>query len=118
MVKFKIKLKNNASPDNIKNVLDALEKLQSNEIPFNFIIKLAKALGAEYQNKGQSRGKGSMERFYHKDLANYHHYTNGYFSVHVVHKGKSQVLVHKKNFQKYILPHLRLLLELKKEESK
>lgn len=107
-MKFKFKITEETTIEDVEKELDNLYNAPVVEIPFNHIVKLAEFLGAELQKSP----RGSMERFKH-NLAP----TDGnYFGVHVVHKGGNESLVVKKNYKAYLYPILMEIIRLKKSK--
>jgi hypothetical protein len=110
-MKFKFKITETTTIDDAEKELDSLCSVPVNEIPFNHILKIAEFLGVEHM---KANG-GSMERFHHP-LAETETY-GGHFGVHIVHKGKAEVLVMRTNYKKYMYPILKKIIE-KKRTSK
>ena len=109
MTKFKFKINADTSLDDIEEEVEYLCTVNSNEIPFNHVIKIAVALGCEYCGGNG----GSQERFKHKEV-----YTdNNYFGVHVIHKGKSEKLIMRVNYKKYIYPWFRVIIDKLKTDN-
>ncbi|MBN1182671.1 MAG: hypothetical protein JXB49_10315 [Bacteroidales bacterium] len=105
----KLNISNKESKESLLLKLEDLKKYTQNEIPFALIRKFAEATGAIFQEKKQ-RGKGSQERFYHpllKDNPNYY----GYMGIHIVHGGRSNPTVLKRNFVHYMYKPLKYILE-------
>src|SRR5574344_1112429 len=107
-MKFKFKITEETTIEDAEEELRALYSAPVTEIPFNHIIKIAEFLGAELQKSPS----GSRERFKHP-LAP----TPGkYFGVHIIHKGKSEVLVLRRNYKEYLYPILMEIIRLKKRD--
>ena len=114
MAKFKFKTSDNPTLDEVEETLDEIASIDSNEIPFNHLKKIAEYLGAVYEpHKG-----GSRRRFKHELLTKYHQYQHGYFGVDVIHSGKAEERARKRDVVKYYLPAVRLLIiELKQKDQ-
>lgn len=108
-MKFKFKITEETTLDNALDELNNLCKANVNELPFNHIVKISAFLGAELQKSPP----GSQERFQHHLVSTF----GGYFGVHVVHKGKGEVLIMRANFKKYVYPHLVEIIEKKKAQK-
>lgn len=109
VMKFKFKITEETTLDDALDELNNLCKVNVNELPFNHIVKITEFLGAELQKSP----RGSQERFQHPLVSTF----GGYFGVHVVHKGKDDVLIMKANFKKYIYPHLVEIIEKKNAQK-
>ena len=108
-MKFKIKIDENTSLEDIKNELEKLKKANVSEIPLNYIRKITLFLGIE-----EIQGKGSGIRFYSEVLLE-HPYYNGYFQVHKIHKGGNKELIRKSDYVKYVYPTLIIIIDLLRE---
>lgn len=107
MAKYKFKLTSKPHKDEIIEYLDELKNFNQKEIPFTHITRVAECLGFELQIK-QNRGKGSQERFFHKELVPIKPF-NGYVGIHIVHKGGDKILVNKVNYKAYLDRVFRLI---------
>ena len=108
-MKFKFKITENTTIDDAEKELDSLCSVPVNEIPFNHILKITEFLGVEHI---KANG-GSAERFHHPLAETF----GGHFTIHIVHKGKGEVLVMRTNYKKYIYLVLKKIIE-KKRTSK
>ena len=107
MTKFKFTVTFKTTIDDAENELLHLKELNVPEIPFNHILKIVEFLGVE-KPSGRKSGVGSSVRFYHRYLVDYRYYTQGYFLIHLKHTGKSERIISKRDFVKYLLPPLLL----------
>lgn len=102
-MKFKFKITDQTSFQDALNEINKLYNANINEIPFNHIIKIAEFIGAELQKSPP----GSMERFKHPAINTF----GNFFSVHVIHGGKNEVMVQRANFRKYLFPYFKAIIE-------
>ncbi|GEM_PF-5219687 len=110
MAKFKFKITDSTTLDDIENELERLKQLQINEIPFPYIKKILDFLDVEFlPNKG-----GSAIRFKHKYLVSNPNYLHGIFTVHKLH-GRKNIVISKYDFKKYLLPPIKLIIYKIKE---
>jgi hypothetical protein len=116
MAKWKFSPNQNPSLDEVESLLDGLTKVPQKEIPFNYVKKIAEYLGCEYL-KGKSTG--SKLRFRHDLLDKYSPlYLNGLFGIHIVHKGKNNLVIMRANYKTYLYPPLKEIIQLKRETEK
>jgi hypothetical protein len=101
----KIKINATTSDNDIKNHLLQLKKLNVNEIPLNDLLRICDYLGAK-----RLQTTGSSIRFYHEALKT-NQYLHGIFTVHKIHKGGNKDLIRKRDFTKFMLPSLLIILE-------
>jgi hypothetical protein len=106
-MKFKIKINEKTTLDDIRIELEALKSANVNEIPINHLLKIIGFLGAF-----QVPSTGSSVRFEHP-LLKHHPYYHGYFSVHKIHKGGDNDQVKKIDYKAYLYPALITIIELK-----
>jgi len=105
-MKFKIKINEKTSLDDIRLELEALKSANVNEIPLNHLLKIIEFLGAV-----QVPSTGSSVRFEHH-LLKRHPYYHGFFSVHKTHKGGDMDLIKRIDFKTYLYPALLTIIEL------
>jgi hypothetical protein len=108
-MKFKIKINETTSLDDIRNELETLKSANVTELPLNHILKITEFLGAV-----QVQSTGSSVRFEHP-LLRQHPYFHGYFAVHKIHKGGDNDLIRRNDFKAYLYPALMTLIELKEK---
>lgn len=106
-MKFKIKINENTSLDDIRNELEALKSANVTEIPLNHLLKIIGFLGAV-----QVPSTGSSVRFEHP-LLKQHPYYRGYFSVHKIHKGGDNDQIKKNDFKAFLYQALITIIDLK-----
>jgi len=107
-MKFKFKITEETTIDDVEKELNNLYDANVTEIPFNHIIKIAEYLGCEYQDSP----RGSQERFRHPSMKTF----GGYFGVHVTHTKVK--MVRKVNFKKYLYKPLIQILTEKRNQLK
>jgi len=105
-MKFKIKISESTTFDDIRTELENLKSANINEIPLNHLLKITEFLGAK-----RITATGSSVRFQHEILKNYPPY-KGFFQVHKIHKGGDLDLIRKNDFKTYVYPVLMLIIEL------
>jgi len=105
-MKFKLKINDKTTLDDIRNELEALKSANIKEIPLNHLRRIIKFLGA---NEVQSTG--SSVRFEHS-LLKQHPYYHGHFQIHKVHKGGNKDFVRKTDFKSYLCKVLITIIEL------
>lgn len=105
-MKFKIKINESTTLEDIRNELDDLKSANVTEIPLNHLLKIIEFLGAV-----QVPSTGSSVRFEHPALRK-HPYYHGYFQVHKVHKGGDIDLIRKNDFKAYLYPALITIIDL------
>jgi len=110
-MKFKIKIDENTSLEDIKNELEKLKKINVTEIPLNHIRKITVFLGCE-----EIQGTGSSIRFFNEILL-INPYYKGYFQVHKIHKGGNKELIRKSDYVKYLYPVLTIIIDLLNEQK-
>lgn len=106
-MKFKLKIKEDTTLEEIEDELDVLYDAPVPDLPFKYIEKMAVFLGAE-RMKSPS---GSMERFKHPLAPT----PGNYFGVHVIHKGGDEMLIRRVDYKKYLYPILTEIIKLKKK---
>lgn len=105
-MKFKIKINESTTLDDIRIELEALKSANVNEIPLNHLLRIFEFLGVV-----QVQSTGSVVRFEHPLLKN-HPYYHGYFSVHKIHKGGDNDQIRRNDFKTYLLPALLIIIEI------
>jgi hypothetical protein len=105
-MKFKIKINENTTLEDIRKELDELRSANVNEIPFNHLRRIIEFLGAV-----QVTASGSSVRFEHPALIP-HPYYHGYFQIHKIHKGGDQDEVRKIDFKSILYPALITIIDL------
>ena len=110
MVKFKFKITNETSIEDIEREFDDLCNTNANEIPLNHIVKLAKFLDVEYY--GVDKG-GSAVRFRHDIISNF----GGYFTVHIKHKGGDEQLIKKTDYKAFLYKNFKQIITYKKQNK-
>lgn len=105
-MKFKIKINENTTIEDIRTELENLKLANTNEIPLNHLLKITEFLGAK-----RIIATGSSVRFQHEILKSYPPY-KGFFQVHKIHKGGDIDLIRKNDFKTYMYPVLSLIIEL------
>jgi hypothetical protein len=105
-MKFKLKINETTTLDDIRNELETLKSANVNEIPLNHLLKIIEFLGAI-----QVPSTGSIVRFEHHILKK-HPYYRGYFSIHKTHKGGDMDLIKRIDFKAYLYPALLAIIEL------
>jgi hypothetical protein len=108
-MKFKIKIDETTSLDDIRKELETLKSANVTELPLNHILKITEFLGAV-----QVPSTGSSIRFEHP-LLRKHPYFHGYFAVHKIHKGGDSDLIRRNDFKTYLYPALITLIEIKEK---
>ena len=106
-MKFKLRINENTSFNDIEKELEKIKNSNVNEIPLNHIRKITTFLEVE-----EIQGKGSSIRFFHELLLENPFY-KGYFQVHKIHKGGNKDEIRKSDFVKYLYPVLMILIKLK-----
>jgi len=109
-MKFKIKINENTTLDDIRKELETLKSAIVTEIPLNHLLKITNFLGAV-----QVTATGSSIRFTHP-LIMQHPYYHGYFQVHKIHKGGDKDEIRINDFKKYLFPALMTIIELKEKK--
>jgi hypothetical protein len=107
-MKFKFKINENTTLDDVRTELDALKSANVKELPLNHIRRIIDFLGAE-----PVPATGSSVRFSHPLLKKYHQY-QGYFAVHKIHKGGDKNEIRMVDYKKYLYPALITIIEEKK----
>ncbi len=110
-MKFKFKIDENTTLDDVQAHLDALWSTNVKEIPLNYLRRIIEFLGAI-----QVQATGSIVRFKHPLLEKYPQYL-GFFSIHKIHKGGDKDEVRMVDFKKYLYPALILIIEEKKKSN-
>ena len=114
MKKFKIKIDVDSTIEEINQCVNRVLSLKTKSYELSIIKKLLFAINVE---ELKSKG-GSAIRFYHKALEEHPYYTHGIFSVHKIHKGGSKDEIRKSDFEKYLLPPIRIIIEHIVKEKK
>jgi len=109
-MKFKIKINENTTLDDIRNELETLKSANVTEIPLNHLLKIVNFLGAV-----QVTASGSSIRFTHPLLIQ-HPFYHGYFQVHKIHKGGDKDEIRIIDCKKYLFPALITIIELKEKK--
>jgi hypothetical protein len=109
-MKFKLKINNETTIDDIRAELENLKLANVNEIPLNHLLKITEFLGAK-----RIPATGSSIRFQHSILKDCPPY-KGFFQVHKIHKGGNMDLIRKNDFKAYMYPVLVLIIDLLKKE--
>lgn len=107
---FNTKISKSPSLDELEKIVESGKKIRANEIPFNEIKNLCELLGAEYAPK--LRTGGSSEKFTHKILRSVPHYTNGIFTIHLLHGKKP--MISKRDYTKILYRVLSTIIQLKR----
>jgi hypothetical protein len=107
-MKFKFKINEYTTLDDVQAELDALRSANVKEIPLNHLRRIIDFLGAI-----RVPATGSSVRFSHPILKKYPQY-QGYFAVHKIHKGGDQEEIRKNDYKKYLYPALITIIEEKK----
>lgn len=107
-MKFKFKINENTTLEDIQVELEELKLANVKEIPFNHLRKLIDFLGSK-----QVTTTGSSLSFFHELLLQHPQY-HGHFSVHKIHKGGDQVLIKMTDYKAYLYKALITIIELKK----
>lgn len=105
-MKFKIKINEKTTLDDIRIELEALKSANVTEIPLNHLFRIIEFLGAV-----QIPSTGSSVRFEHH-LLRQHPYYHGYFAVHKIHKGGDNDQIRKNDYKAYLYPALLTIIEL------
>lgn len=101
-MKYKLKLNENTTLDDIEHELEKLYSENVVEHPFDYIVKIAEFLGCELMKSPT----GSQERFRHPLAGTF----GNYFGVHLVH-GKKVKTVNRANYKKYLYPTLKEIVK-------
>jgi hypothetical protein len=110
-MKFKIKINETTSLQDIRDELDSLKIANVNEIPLNHLRKIINFLGAtEIPSTG-----GSSVRFQHRHLQK-HPYYHGYFQIHKIHKGGDQDFVKKNDYRSILYNALITIIEIQEKQ--
>lgn len=98
----------------IENEIEALKNSSSNELRLNDLTRIAESLGVKsIKSKG-----GSQVRFQSELLLPYREFHEGIFGIHIIHGGKKNKHVRKRDFERYFYPVImRILNEYKKKVS-
>ena len=116
MARLRIRLENEATIDDVEEALYQIIQWPVNEIPLNEILKIMDFLGVE-QPVGRKGGTGSVVRFRHCLLEGHPNFTQGYFKIHIIHGGKLQRKIRKRDYVTYLIPPLLEIIKRKREES-
>ena len=109
-MKFKIKINETTTLDDIRKELDFIKSANVNEIPLNHLRKIIAFLGAT-----EVSGTGSSVRFHHK-LLEKHRFYRGYFQVHKIHKGGDQDLIKRNDFKSILYNVLITIIDIKEKQ--
>jgi hypothetical protein len=109
-MKFKFKINENTTLDDVRIELDSIRSANVKEIPLNHLIRIIEFLGAK-----SVPVKGSSVRFSHTALKEFPQY-QGYFSVHKIHKGGDKDEIRMVDYKKYLYP--ALITIIKEKENK
>ena len=109
-MKFKFKINETTSLQDIRDELDSLKSANVTEIPLNYLKKIILFLGAT-----EATSSGSSVRFYHKLLLR-HPYFNGYFQIHKIHKGGDQDFIKINDYRSFLYKALIAIIELKDKQ--
>lgn len=107
-MKFKFKINESTTLDDVRAELDALKSANVKEIPLNYLRRIIEFLGAT-----PVPATGSIVRFTHPLLKKYPQYL-GYFSIHKIHKGGDKDEIRMVDFKNYLYPALITIIEEKK----
>jgi len=112
-MKFKFKINERTSLDDVRAELEMLRSANIREIPLNHLRRIIEFLGAT-----STPSTGSSVRYYHPALKGYPNY-KGYISVHKIHKGGDKEEIRMTDYKVYLLPALLALIEelLKSKEK-
>jgi hypothetical protein len=110
-MKFKIKINETTTLDDIRKELDAIKSANVTEIPLNHLRKIIEFLGAS-----EIPGKGSSVRFHHKLLLQHPLY-RGYFQIHKIHKGGDQDYIRRFDFKSILYNALITIIEIKEKNK-
>ena len=116
MSKFKFKVTDNTTIDDVECELEKLKNLDVQEMPLNHILKITDFLSVE-KLRGRAGGTGSSVRFRHSYLEHYKHYHQGYFKIDLIHTGKAERIIGKRDFVRYLLPPLLEIIKIKREKG-
>ncbi len=105
-MKYKIKINEDTSYNDIRHELEKLKALPVTEIPLNHLQKIIEFLGAV-----EVPASGSSVRFRHRILDD-HPYYHGYFQVHKIHKGGDQNQIRKNDYSRILYPTLITIIDL------
>jgi len=108
-MKFKIKINETTSLQDIRYELDSLKSANVTEIPLNHLKKIISFLGAT-----EATSTGSSVRFRHK-LLDRHPYYNGYFQIHKIHKGGDQDFIKMNDYRSFLYKALIAIIEIKEK---
>jgi hypothetical protein len=111
-MKFKFKISESTTDDDIKQELDRLYKLNIKEIPLNYVLKLIDFLGVK-----KVPASGAALRFHHSALEDHKYFYEGFFSVHKIHKGGNEQLITIHDYRKYLYPPLIAIIEIKRQSG-
>jgi hypothetical protein len=109
-MKFKFKINENTTLDDVRKELEALKSANVSEIPLNHLCKIIEFLGAI-----QIIATGSSVRFSHEILKN-HPYYHGFFQIHKIHKGGDMDEIKMTDFKKILYHTLITIIELKEKQ--
>lgn len=106
-MKFKFKINEYTTLDDVRVELDSIRSANVKEIPLNHLRRIIEFLGAE-----SVPVTGSSVRFTHPLLKDFPKY-QGYFSVHKIHKGGDKDEIRMVDFKTYLYPALITIIEAK-----
>ncbi len=109
-MKFKFKINEATSLDDVREELEMLKLANVKEIPINYLRKIIEFLGAN-----QITATGSSVRFTHPLLKS-HPYYHGCFQIHKIHKGGNKDEIRMNDFKKILYPVLIIIIELKEKQ--
>lgn len=113
MAKLKIKNDDISSIEKIEGLIYDLKKLSLNEFDFNEIKKILLKLGCTIEFP-----EGSKIRMRHQALIGKRQYTDGIFTIHKIHGGKGKIFIRKRDYVKYLIPPLEIIVLNEKEKVK
>jgi hypothetical protein len=111
-MKFKFKIDENTSLDDVQKELDSLKKASTPEIPLGPLRKIIEYLGGN-----EVAATGSSVRFKHEALKGHPYFRAGIFQVHKIHKGGNLELIRKSDYKKYLYNPLIYIIATKKEQK-
>ena len=106
-IKFKIKLNETTSLQDLRDELDSLKSANIKEIPLNHLKKIISFLGAT-----EATSTGSSVRYHHK-LLDRNPYYHGYFQIHKIHKVGDQDLLKLNDYWSFLYKAFIAVIEIK-----
>lgn len=106
-MKFKFKIDDKTTLDDVRKELNSLKSANVIEIPLNHLRRIIEFLGAT-----AVPATGSSVRFSHPILRN-HPYYHGFFQVHKLHGGGNDEKIRMTDYKKIVYPTLITIIDLK-----